>query len=153
DNNAKNYGCQGCPDFPGFGAATCSAQTLGPATIAYPLDGILLPPKMNVLEVQFVPPPEATLFEVDFYNAVTKVKVETKCTPVPDVRGGASKGCGVTLPQGAWNDIANVNRDGDQVHVIVRATKDGGCVSVSQTKVDLLFAKEDLAGGIYYWQS
>src|SRR5206468_2949298 len=35
----------------------------------------------------------------------------------------------------------------------VRATKDGSCVSTSVTKIDILFAKEDLAGGIYYWQS
>ena len=148
-----NYQCPGCPSFPGLGAPQCAPSVLGPATIAYPLDGILLPPNMNVLEVQFVPPPNATLFEVDFRNSVTLVKVETKCNAVPDVRGGMSRGCGVTLPQGAWNDIANLNREGDPVHVEVRATIDGSCVTASQTKVDISFAKEDLAGGIYYWQS
>ncbi len=153
DSNSKNYACPGCPAFPPLGAPACDPMTLGPATIAYPLDGLLLPPNMNVLEVQFVPPANATLFEVDFYNAITKVKVETKCDQVPDVRGGTSRGCGVTLPQGAWNDIANGNRDGNAVGVTVRATIDGKCVSASTTKVDLSFAKEDLAGGIYYWQS
>jgi hypothetical protein len=153
DNGAKNYPCDGCAPFPGLGAPECAPGVLGKATIAYPLDGLLLPPNMNVLEVQFTPPPDATLFEVDFYNAITKVKVETKCAPVPDVRGGASLGCGVTLPQGAWNDIANANRDGDQVGVVLRATKDGTCVSKSEMNISINFAKEDLAGGIYYWQS
>src|SRR5262249_3002477 len=131
----------------------CAPTVLGKATIAYPLDGLLLPPNMNVLEVQFKPPADATLFEVDFYNAVTKVKVETKCAPVPDVRGGPSIGCGITLPQAAWNAIANINRDGDTVGVVVRATKDGSCVSISEMNIEIDFAKEDLAGGIYYWQS
>jgi hypothetical protein len=119
----------------------------------YPLDGFLLPPNMNVLEVQFVPPAGATLFEVDFENAVTNVKVETMCNPVTPVRGGASPGCGLTLPQAAWNDIANTNRDGDPVKVTVRATANSMCVSTSTANISINFAKEDLAGGIYYWQA
>jgi uncharacterized membrane protein YgcG len=148
-----NYPCTGCDPFPASGAPACDPTKLGAPTIAYPLDGLLLPPNMNVLEVQFVPPAGATLFEVDFTNAVTTVKVETPCNAVIPVRGGASTGCAVTLPQGAWNDIANTNRDGDPVHVTVRATADGSCVSSSTAKIDLLFAKEDIQGGIYYWQS
>lgn len=149
----SDYPCTGCPAFPPLPAPACDPSVLGPATLVYPLDGMLLPPNMNVLEVQFVPPAKATLYEVDFENGITDVRVETMCTPVPDVRGGASKGCGVTLPQGAWNDIANTNREGDPVTVTVRATIDGTCVSTSTTKVNLSYAKEDLAGGIYYWQS
>lgn len=29
----------------------------------------------------------------------------------------------------------------------------GSCVSTSATKIDILFSKEDIVGGIYYWQS
>ncbi len=76
--------------FPDPGAPACSPSTLGPPTIAYPLDGLLLPPNMNVLEVQFVPPAGATLFEVDFTNAITSVKVETTCSAITPVRGGPS---------------------------------------------------------------
>jgi hypothetical protein len=149
----SNYPCSGCPTFPSTNAPTCPASTLGPPTLAYPLDGILLPPNMNVLEVQFTPPAGATLFEVDFENAITSVKVETMCNPVTPVRGGASPGCGVTLPQAAWNDIANTNRDGDPVKVTLRATANGSCVSTSTASVAINFAKDDLAGGIYYWQA
>jgi len=108
---------------------------------------------MNVLEVQFVPPAGATTFEVDFSNSNTDVRVVTQCNSVPDVRGGTSRGCGLTLPQAAWTDIANNNRDASPVAVSVRATKDSNCVSTSNDQIDLYFAKEDLAGGIYYWQS
>jgi hypothetical protein len=149
----SNYACPGCSTFPPIGAIPCAPSALGPATIAYPLDGLLLPPNMNVLEVQFVAPTNARLFEVDFENAVTSVKVETACNAVPDVRGAASRGCGVTLPQGAWNDIANTNRGGAPVSITVRSTVNGSCVSTSTTHIEVSFAEQDLAGGIYYWQS
>ena len=149
----SGYACPGCPAFPPINAPQCTPTVLAPPTLAYPTNGLLLPPNMNVLEVQFTPSPGATVYEVDFVNAVTQVTVETKCNAVPDVRGGASRGCGVTLPQGAWNDIANKNRDGDPVHVTVRATVNGSCVATSTANIDINFAKEDLAGGIYYWQS
>ncbi len=151
--DGSNYRCDGCANFPPIGTTPCAPSVLGPPTLVYPIDGVLLPPNMNVLEVQFVPPAGATLYEVDFENGITDVRVETMCNPVPDVRGGTSRGCGVTLPQAAWNDIANKNRDGDGVHVTVRATINGSCVTTSQQTIDIAFAKEDLAGGIYYWQA
>jgi len=149
-----NYPCTGCPAFPPDGTPACDPQVLAAPTIAYPLDGLLLPPNMNVLEVQFVPPAGATLFEVVFENTITLVKVETTCDPITPVRGGASPGCGVTLPQPAWDDIANTNRDGDPLTVTVRATDASAtCVSSSTAKIAINFAKDDITGGIYYWQS
>jgi hypothetical protein len=149
----SNYPCTDCPAFPPAGTIACDASTLAAPTIAYPLDGLLLPPNLNVLEVQFTPPAGATLFEVVFENRVTRVRVETRCDAVTPVRGGASTGCAVTLPQGAWNDIADINRDGAPVSVTVRATADGSCVSTSTARIALNFAKEDVEGSIYFWQS
>ena len=77
--DASVFPCDGCTPFPPLGTTDCAPTVLGPATLAYPLDGMLLPPNMNVLEVQFVPPAGATLFEVDFENAITDVSVETQC--------------------------------------------------------------------------
>jgi len=152
--NGSNYTCPGCPTFPAADAPPCAPAQLGPPSLAYPTDGLLLPPNMNVLEVQFAKPEQATLFEVDFENSITDVRVEAQCKAVPDVRGGPTRGCGVTLSQAQWNDIANKNRDGDPVRVFVRATDDrAACVSVSQASISVAFAKDDLAGGIYYWQS
>src|SRR6185503_12581346 len=69
----SDYPCPGCDPFPPINAPSCDPSALAAPTIAYPLDGLLLPPNMNVLEVQFVPPAGATLFEVDFENAITQV--------------------------------------------------------------------------------
>lgn len=148
-----DFPCDGCGPFPGFDAGTCSPQTLGAPTLVYPPDGVLLPPNMNVLEVQWVPPSGATLFEVDFTNSVTNVKIETQCNEITTVRGTANVGCGLTLPQQAWNDIADTNRDGDPVAITVRATANGSCVTASPQSVHVSFAKDNLTGGIYYWQS
>ena len=142
-----------CPAFPAPAAPACAVSTLSAPRLVYPPNNVLLPPNMNVLEVQFIPPAGATNFEVAFTNGNTDVRVVTQCTPVPDVRGGQSRGCGVTLPQAAWNDIANNNRDAAGVSISVRATKDGSCVAQSSDQIQVFFAKEDLAGGIYYWQS
>ncbi|MGH7294712.1 MAG: hypothetical protein ACRELB_07265, partial [Polyangiaceae bacterium] len=111
---------------------------------------------MNVLEVQWVPPATGTasLYEVDFTNGVTDVRVETACNSITSVRGVANVGCGLTLSQAEWNDIASTNANGDPVKVTVRATPAGAqCVTASPQTVSIDFARENLAGGIYYWQS
>ncbi len=151
-----SFPCDGCAPFPGQGATACSPTTLGPPTLVYPPDGVLLPPNMNVLEVQWVQPTTgtATLYEVDFTNGVTNISVETPCNSITSVRGVANVGCGLTLSQTEWNDLANTNANGDPVKVTVRATPaNAQCVSVSPQSVRINFAKENLAGGIYYWQS
>ena len=152
---ATVFPCDGCTTFPPLGTTTCAPNVLGPSKLVYPIDGLLLPPNMNVLEVQWLPPQGGIEYEVDFENGITDVRVQTFCDAVPDVRdpNGPGKGCGLTLPQQAWTDIANANRDGDPVTVTVRATIDGSCVTTSAEQVRLSFAKDDLAGGIYYWQS
>jgi hypothetical protein len=149
----SGYACAGCANFPAVGAADCATSELAAPTLVYPPDGVLLPPNLNVLEVQFIPNSDATLFEVDFISQNTQVTIETPCVAVPDVRGGPSRGCGVTLPQAAWNDIANNNREAQPLKVTVRATKPGiACAKTSANSANIAFAKEDLAGGIY-WQS
>jgi hypothetical protein len=154
-----SFGCDGCAPFPPLTGQACAPTQLGPPTLVYPPDGVLLPPNMNVLEVQWVPPAGAALFEVDFENAATDVRVETPCVPVAAVRTSADggtqySGCGLTLSQQEWNDIANTNRDGDPLKVTVRATPPASnCVTTSPQSVKLMFAKDDLTGGIYYWQS
>jgi hypothetical protein len=151
-----SFACDGCAPFPGQGATSCAPQTLGAPTLVYPPDGVLLPPNMNVLEVQWVPPATGTasLYEVDFSNGVTDVRVETPCNAITSVRGVANVGCGLTLSQTEWNDLATTNANGDPVAVTVRATPaNAQCVTASPQSVKINFAKENLSGGIYYWQS
>ena len=153
--DASRYACTGCPTFPEPGGAACGADVLGAATIAYPVDGVLMPPNLNALEVQFVPPANATattLYEVDFENASTDVRIETPCVAVPDARGGASKGCGLALSPAEWLEVSNKNRNNEAVVVTVRATTDGSCVSSAKT-VSLAFSADPIFGGLYFSQS
>ncbi len=146
------FGCDGCPPFPAGGAPSCAAGTLGVSQVAYPKDDVLFPPNLNLLEVHFPEVPTATLYEVAFTNGATEIRVATRCTRVDNGRHGASAGCTLALPLQAFRDVAETNRDGDPVKVTVRATVDGACVTESPP-IAIRFAKEDVKGGIYYWQS
>jgi hypothetical protein len=149
-----SFACDGCAPFPPRGAIVCDPTALGTSTLVYPPDGVLLPPNMNVLEVQWVPPSGAALFEVDFANAATDVRIETTCDPITTVRGTPKVGCGLTLSKEQWSAIVGPNRDGDPVEVRVRAAPAGGaCVTSSPESASIAFARDDLTGGIYYWQS
>jgi hypothetical protein len=142
--------CPGCPAFPDMGAMSCGAGT--DPMLVYPPDGVLIPPNMNVLQVQFMPGTGTMFYEVDFENAAIDVRVETKCNPITDTRMAATGGCSYDLDQQVWDLIAQANRGGDPVTVTVRATTDGSCATGSNSR-SIAFAQEDLRGGIYYWQS
>src|SRR5215831_18757006 len=82
-------GCPGCPTFPPPGGGSppaCSGQGVAPQLV-YPPDQVLLPPNMNVIEVQFLPGSGNALFEIDFANAGTDVRFETRCTAIASTRG------------------------------------------------------------------
>ncbi len=147
--------CPGCT-FPPPGAPPC-ASSAPPIAIVYPNDGVLVPPNMNVISVQWTPFSAGYQeFEVDFSNSVTDVRVVTKCaaqtvdtesTPKP------SGGCELVLDPSMWSAIAEVNRGANPVTITVRGTTDGACATSSVSSVKMAFAQEDLLGAIYYWKS
>ncbi len=146
--------CPGCPTFPGTGGGSggCGSAMSEPALV-YPPDKVLLPPNMNVIEVQFMPGAGNTIFEIDFANASTDVRLETRCNAVTNTRGSATGGCAFSLDPTEWNYVAANNRGGDPVQVTVRAApEDLSCVAGSNTR-SISYAQDDLTGGIYYWQS
>ena len=145
--------CPGCPPFPGAGTPACTATAQTPIVL-YPNDGALVPPNTNVMQLQFDQGTGNSYFEIDWENAATDVRVLTQCTPITDSKGNATSGCVYDLSQEVWDYIAEANRGGDPLDIIVRATDaNGTCVATSQAQVAISFAEEDLNGGIYYWQS
>lgn len=130
----------------------CTGQGAAPQLV-YPPDQVLLPPNMNVIEVQFLPGAGNALFEIDFKNSATDVRLETLCNAITNTRGSKSGGCAFQLDPTAWKYVATHNRGGDPVTVTVRAAPtDLSCVAGSNSR-QISFGEEDLMGGIYYWQS
>ena len=145
--------CPSCPPFPPDGTPMCTVTAQTP-TVLYPPDGTLVPPNMNVLALQFDQGAGNMYFEIDYENAATDVRVLTKCTPITDSKKNATNGCVYDLSQQVWDYIAQSNRGGDPLDIIVRATDaSGSCIATSQTQVAISFGQEDLNGGVYYWQS
>jgi hypothetical protein len=145
--------CTGCT-FPQKTAAACAAA---PAiNIVYPPDGVLVPPNMNVMSVQWTPFGSFKQFEVDFTNAITDTRVVTSCMTQTMDNGQppmASGGCELVLSAQQWSFLASANRGGDPVTITVRGTTDGACASTSAATTHMQFAEEDLLGAIYYWKS
>ena len=147
--------CPGCDPFPAPGAGSppgCTGQAAAPELV-YPPDQVLLPPNMNVIEVQFLPGAGNALFEIDFKNSGTDVRLETRCDPITNTRGGKTGGCAFQLDPTGWKYVATHNRGGDPVTVTVRAAPtDLSCVVGSNSR-QIDFGEVDLLGGMYYWQS
>src|SRR5581483_3129762 len=122
--------CPTCPAFPSPPPGPPCAAGTAPQLV-YPPDGVLLPPNMNVMQVQFMPGTGTQFYEVDFENAATDIRAATLCNPVNDTRGVATGGCSFDLDPATWAFLANSNRAGDAVKVTVRATTDGTCASPS----------------------
>ncbi len=151
--NPVIVGCAGCPVFPNPGSgSTCSDPATAP-NLVYPPDGVLLPPNMNVIAVQFMPGTNNAYFEIDFENSVTDVRLETRCNAITNTRGTQTGGCNFQLDPTDWNYVAMHNRGGDPVTVTVRGEPmNQSCISGSNSR-QIAFAEQDLSGGIYYWQS
>ncbi|MBI4701739.1 MAG: hypothetical protein HY744_11380 [Deltaproteobacteria bacterium] len=125
-----------------FGGANEPAKA---PTLAYPADGTLLPPNLNVLEVQFVPGAGTTLFEVRFASPAVDLRVYTPCAAV----GG---GCGLALDAATWGQLRQNNAGHGPFTLSVRGVNGSspGGVGTSASR-QLEIAKEEMKGGIYYW--
>jgi hypothetical protein len=144
--------CPGCPAFPPNSAPACTSMSRNPAVL-YPPDNTLVPPNMNVIETQFDQGMGNTLFEIDFENAVTDVRVETQCNAITDTKGLATNGCAYDLSQTVWDYIAQTNAGGEPLMISVRATDSTQSCVATSSSTNILFAEQPLNGGIYYWQS
>jgi len=147
--------CAGCT-FPSLSASACSSSA-PPIKLLYPIDGVLVPPNMSVITVQWTPFGSGyTEFEVDFENSITDTRVVTKCASETIDTGqppAPSGGCALTLTAQEWSTLVNANRGGNPVTITVRGTTNGTCATKSQASVKMSFASEDLLGAIYYWKS
>jgi WD40-like Beta Propeller Repeat len=146
--------CNGCT-FPPSNAPPCPGGA-PKINLAYPPDGVLVPPNMNVMSVQWTPFGAFKEFEVDFKNAITDTRIVTQCAMQTMDTGqppAPSAGCELVISPQQWAFLVAANRGGDPVAITVRGTTDGACASMSTSTTHLQFAEQDLLGGIYYWKS
>jgi len=125
-----------------------SSQFSGPATgaapkVLYPADGVLFPPNLSGLEIHFDPAGHK-LFEVNFSNAITDVRVYTGCTMV-----GA--GCVYTIANDVWGWVSRTNAGVAGVNVFVRGTDNGGDPVGSSAQISVQISRDPLMGAVYYW--
>ncbi|MBI4701150.1 MAG: hypothetical protein HY744_08330 [Deltaproteobacteria bacterium] len=113
--------------------------------ISYPADGTLLPPNLNVLEVQFVPGGGTTLFEVRFASPAVDLRVYSPCAPI-------GNGCGLALDAATWGQLRQNNAGHGPFTLTVRGvngSNPGGVGTSASRQIEI--AKEEMKGGIYYW--
>jgi hypothetical protein len=111
-------------------------------SLVYPPDGVLMPPNIGKLEVQFQPAANTNLFEISFTTANLELDVYTGCVAV-------GTGCGYQPDAPTWALLEQYGR-GTTVTIALKATGPDGHVGAAAPRT-LSFTDEDLQGGIYYW--
>jgi hypothetical protein len=125
--------------------------------LVYPADGVLLPPNLNVLSVQWSPYGSPfQRFSVDFtstpnldWHLLTSCAAQT----IDAQSGTPSAGCELTIDPVSWSKLVNSSRCGGPITITVRGTTDGRCASTSTNSIRISFAEQDLIGTYYYWKS
>ncbi len=114
--------------------------------LVYPNDGTLFPPNVTGIEIHFLPGSNNTLFQVTFGGKLSTVNAFVRCTAPAGVNG-----C-IYLPDPAlWQAVASANRGQGPVSLSVQGTDDNGTASGTSNQFTMLFAKDDIAGALYYW--
>lgn len=114
-------------------------------TVVYPETGVLIPPNMNSLEFHFIPAPGQTLFQFSFHAPTQNLEVYVGCTPL-----GA--GCVFTPDQTFWKELVAYARGTAPVSWTLRGVDGAGKVGASAEQT-MIFSKNDIIGGIYYWNT
>jgi hypothetical protein len=127
--------------------------------IVYPNHGVMVPPNLGQLEIHFLSGPSTnSLFELQFSNTITNVRVYLRCylppgfTPPTGAVPTGQRGCIYTPEDKVWKFLAESNRGGQPVRLIVRATDDSGSGKVGVSEpISIQFARAEIKGALYYW--
>jgi Tol biopolymer transport system component len=127
--------------------------------VVYPNHGVMVPPNLGQLEIHFLSGPSTnSLFELQFSNTITDVRVYLRCylpsgfTPPTGAVPSGQRGCIYTPEDKVWKFLAESNRGGQPVRLIVRATDDTGTGTVGVSDpISIQFARAEIKGALYYW--
>lgn len=125
------------------GSSATSAQA---PSIAYPSDGVIVPPNLGGLEIHFQPSGH-TLFELRFeQDGDTVVIVYAAC----QTRG---EGCAFELGDLMWQELADERARGAyELTVRGMGAEDGDAIGTSEP-ISMELATEPVTGGLYFWST
>ena len=132
-----------------------AAQFVGTPTparaplLAYPNDGVLMPPNLGRLEVHFQPgAAENTLFEVELASATTDLKYFTRC--YADSAEFVAGACALIISGADFDNLAASNQGTGPVQLTVRGSDENGTFGESDS-IEIEFAAQRIDGAVYYW--
>jgi hypothetical protein len=111
--------------------------------LVYPGSGVMLPPNLSELEIHYLPGGQNNLFELDISSDLIGLKIYMTCEAL-------NEGCLFLPSEETWQLIAEASR-GKDTFMTVRGLS-GSTVGTSATNT-MSFTRNDLYGGIYYWNS
>lgn len=135
------------PTNPAGKFTTADPNAARKPAIAYPNDGVMLPPNLRRLDVHWDAGATNTLFELRFTGDNTTVTYYARCGGGTGFLAGK---CGFELDQQAYAWIAESNAGG-QVKLVIRGTTDAGGTYGESSPITLSFAEQNVEGGLYYW--
>lgn len=114
-------------------------------SIAYPSDGVLLPPNLGGLEIHFRPSGHV-LFEIEFVQAgAVLMLVYDDCNPL-------GEGCALTLTDAMWA-VLEGERGHGEYEVRVRGVGATGGPIGDSAPIAIELADEAVTGGLYFWST
>ena len=115
-------------------------------TVAYPLNGSLLPPNLPPIEVQWKPAAGTDLFDVAFVGTTLDLHLITPCNAI-----AATGGCGLVIEQNTWTNITATLAGDDPADVIVKGAGATAGISGASSKIATQVTNDDIKGGLYYF--
>jgi hypothetical protein len=155
-DGGNDAGIDGDGGDPNSVPSNAAALFTGPAdpnhapVIAYPNDGVMLPPNLHALDVHWIPgSPSYTLFEVSFTSPSLTLQYFTRCGSL----GGllVQGACGFQLDDTGYEYLAQSNAGEGNVAITVSGTDDAGTAVGTSPSINIQFAQGSVNGGVYYW--
>lgn len=125
--------------------------------IVYPNPGVLLPPNLKRLDVQWRRgAADNDLFEVSFVSAGATISYYTRCssTPTGFVTGDLeSTACAFALRGDLYDTLAESNRGTGTLTLRVRGANEASGAFGASASQTLEFAENRVDGAVYYWNA
>jgi hypothetical protein len=121
----------------------------------YPNDGVMLPPNLRRLDVQWRAQGGTNLYEIAFKSAVGEVTYYSRCDRTDaGVALWVADACAFMLDEVGYNALAYTNAGQGPVTLKVRGVIEANPATLGESaEFKIEFAQEAVYGGLYYWRT